>query len=121
MKNKEKVKDYLLQFKQKEIVVIINGKWTSSEEEARKKQESKKNQIREMALSVLRNVIQIPKTDTVSDKYWQKPPPENDLGDEFVSKISKKYYQQNQELVSDEIIKDEIDLMIQEGIIKQRQ
>ena len=121
LENKEKVKDYLLQFKQKEIVVIINGKWTSSEEEARKKQESKKNQIREMALSVLRNVIQIPKTDTVSDKYWQKPPPENDLGDEFVSKISKKYYQQNQELVSDEIIKDEIDLMIQEGIIKQRQ
>ena len=119
--NLPKVKNYLKDFEKSGEIGKINGKWISNVNIEKNREELKKKEIRAIALSILRKAnFQTPKIETVSDRYWKKPPSNDHLGNEFVSEISKIYFNKNHSNVTDKEIKHEIDLMIKDGAIPYR-
>ncbi len=116
-----KVEKHLKEFEKSGEIGKINGKWISNVNIKINKEKFKKNEIRAIALSILRKAgFQTPKIETVSDRYWKKPPSNDHLGNEFVSEISKIYFNKNHSNVTDKEIKHEIDLMIKDGTITTR-
>ena len=119
--NVPRVKNYLKDFEKIGEIGKINGKWISNVNIKINREEFKKKEIRAIALSILKKAdFQTPKIETVSDRYWKKPPSNDHLGNEFVSEISKIYFNKNHSNATDEEIKHEIDLMIKDGTITTR-
>jgi hypothetical protein len=113
-----KVEKHLKEFEKSGEIGKINGKWISNVNIEKNREELKKKEIKVIALSILRKAnFQTPKIETVSDRYWKKPPSNDHLGNEFVSEISKIYFNKNHSNVTDEEIKHEIDLMNKDGTI----
>ncbi|MBT4326954.1 MAG: hypothetical protein HOD60_08625 [Candidatus Nitrosopelagicus sp.] len=109
-----KVEKYLSDFEETGNIKKNNGKWISSLNFDKNKDELKKFTIREIVRNNVKRSIP-PKTETISDSYWKKQPTNYHLGNQFVSKIQLLYLSKNHESVTDEEIRHEIELMIKEG------
>ncbi len=110
------VEKRLRDFEETGDIKKISGKWISSINFDKNKDELKKGEIRKTIRNNVKRSI-TPKTKTVSDSYWKKQPTNYHLGNQFISKIQLQYFNKNHESVTDEEIRHEVELMIKEGHI----
>ena len=112
----EIVEKRLRDFEETGDIKKISGKWISSINFDKNKDELKKREIRKIVRNNVKRSI-TSKTKTVSDSYWKKQPTNYHLGNQFISKIQLQYFNKNHESVTDEEIRHEVELMIKEGHI----
>ena len=118
--SKKEIEVKLDDFVQEGLIGKIASKWSLSENMHGKIAENVRYEIRKTVLNVLeRASMKTPKINTVSDNYWKKPTTDY-LGNEFVSEISKEYFDKNHEKIPDQTIKEEIEGMVENKTIPVR-
>ena len=113
----EFVEQKLREYEKLMYVTEINGEWISSKGADKKINQIRKQEVREAVLTILNEVHNISKNDIVKDRYTMNTSG-NYLGSKLISQVSKIF--QNREIrivCSDQMIKDEIDSMVVDGII----
>lgn len=111
-----KVEKYLRDYEETGLIKRKDNEWISSVDFDKKISMLKKREIREIVGNNVKRSIP-PKTETTSDRYWKKQPTNYHLEDQFVSKIRSIYFHKKHENITDEEIREEIELMINEGHI----